>query len=166
MNYKNTVNAIRTNMLSYLRVFNDERSKGNELNTSLMYLSLEDDKVKRTINEMRYKASQMRVNLMDLKSKNLVEQAKWEELEKMEEEIIDLLEIDYKRSNTGIKTKYGEFIYDGDSILQTLTVKGEESEEVYGRVSKHGEIFVIDNGWMVVPLTRECALNELYFVNN
>lgn len=164
MNYMNTVNAIRTNMLSYLRVFNEERSK--DKNMSLMYLSLENDKVKRTINEMRYKASQMRVNLMDLKSKNLVDQSKWEELEKMEEEIIDLLEIDYKRSNTGIKTKYGEYIYDGDSILQTLTVKGEESEEVYGRVSKHGEIFVIDNGWLVVPLTRECALNELYFVNN
>lgn len=164
MNYMNTVNAIRTNMLSYLRVFNDERSK--DKNMSLMYLSLEDDKVKRTINEMRYKASKMRVNLMDLKSKNLVESAKWEELEKMEEEIIDLLTIDYNRSNTGIKTKYNEFIYEGDSILQTLTVKGEESEEVYGRVSKHGEIFVIDNGWMVVPLTREYAMNELYFVNN
>ena len=81
MNYKNTVNAIRTNMLSYLRVFNEERSK--DKNMSLMYLSLENDKVKRTINEMRYKASQMRVNLMDLKSKDLVDQSKWEELEKI-----------------------------------------------------------------------------------
>lgn len=115
------------------------------------------------INEWRYKVSQMRVKLMSLSNLDFSLDDKWKELEVLEKEVVDLLENKYMSPVTPIETMYGEKIYEGDCILQTLSMYGEEDVEIYGRVRTYNKIYVIDTGSKIVPLVRLDATNRLYF---
>lgn len=115
------------------------------------------------INEWRYKISHMRVNLLSLADTDFILDDKWKELKSLEKEVVDLLENKYLCPVTPIETMYGEKIYEGDCILQTLTTFGSELDVIYGRVRSYDNIYVIDTGSKIVPLVRLDATNRLYY---
>ena len=115
------------------------------------------------INEKRYEIRQIRVNLLELSDIDLTLETGFKELEVLEKEVVDLLENKYMCPVTPIETMYGERIYEGDCILQTLSLSGNPDVLFYGRVRKHDNIYVIANGTRIVPLVRLDATNKLYY---